>query len=63
VITEGAPNLMPAGNGWCPVHGNALCPEDYMLMRNGVAAPGYTWDESLRCGKRQPTYRIMEAGP
>lgn len=47
------------GGGWCPIHGTALCPEDYMLRRDGTVSAGYAahWSEAIRCGKRQPTYR------
>lgn len=45
---------------WCPVHGSALCPEHYMLFSDGGVAPGYrgVWSEEMRCGQRQPTYRL-----
>lgn len=48
---------------WCPVHGTALCPENYMLMSDGATAPGYhgVWDESLRCGRRSSTPRRSTA--
>jgi len=51
--------LLPAGHGWCPVHGDALCPEGYMLAADGTPRVGYQhyWSDELRCGKRQPTYR------
>jgi hypothetical protein len=51
-----------AGQGWCPVHGDGSCPEDYMLMRDGRVAAGYRdhWDDSMRCGKRVPLYRLVD---
>ena len=54
-----------AGNGVCPRHGNALCPEQYMLDGGMVPWPSYreTWDESMRCGQRQPTFRIVTPNP
>jgi hypothetical protein len=38
----------------CPVHGNAACPEEYMLNKNGTPYWRYTseWRESYRCGLR-----------
>ncbi len=38
----------------CPVHGNAACPEEYMLNRNGTPYWTYLgrWQESFRCGLR-----------
>ena len=38
----------------CPVHSNAACPEEYMLMQNGLPHPVYEgkWSEDMRCGQR-----------
>ncbi len=38
----------------CPVHGNAACPEEYMLNLNGTPRGTYLgeWRESYRCGRR-----------
>ncbi len=40
----------------CPVHGNAACPEEYMLNRDGNPYWSYqgSWHESFRCGLRPP---------
>ena len=40
----------------CPVHGSALCPEDYMLLRDGTPRADYAahWHEGMRCGLRRP---------
>ncbi len=40
----------------CPVHGNALCPEEYMLNVDGGIRAGYSvyWQEEYRCGRRPP---------
>ena len=52
--------LVPAGHGWCPIHGDALCPEEYMLNRGGPPWPDYArhWSEELRCGQRRPTFTV-----
>ena len=52
------------GDGWCPVHGSASCPEQYMLRSDGSVQAGYRdhWSEDVRCGKRQPTYRLSASG-
>ncbi len=38
----------------CPVHGNAACPEEYMLNTDGIPYWTYlgSWQESFRCGRR-----------
>lgn len=56
--------FVAAGQGWCPVHGDALCPEQYMLFADGRIAPGYSqfWSEDIRCGQRQGTYRLPLSG-
>ncbi len=38
----------------CPIHGNAACPEEYMLNQDGTTRAGYSghWNESFRCGLR-----------
>jgi len=37
-----------------PVHGSALCPEDYMLKSDGTPWAHYAdvWSEAARCGRR-----------
>lgn len=44
---------------WCPVHGSALCPELYMLDRNGQVKPMYhgIWDDDFRCRQAEQLYR------
>lgn len=46
----------PAYIRGCPVHGNAACPEEYMLRQNGTPWNQYetVWQESFRCGLRPP---------
>ncbi len=48
----------------CPVHGNASCPEDYMLHQDGTprATNDYEWKESFRCGRRPPRLILIEEG-
>ncbi len=45
----------------CPVHGTALCPEEYMLYKDGSIRPGYAadWQESIRCGQRPARPEIL----
>jgi hypothetical protein len=40
----------------CPVHGNAACPEEYMLNTDGIPHIAYSsiWKESFCCGRRPP---------
>ncbi len=39
----------------CPVHGTALCPEEYMLNQDGIPKLMYgDWQESWRCERRPP---------
>ncbi len=40
----------------CPVHGNAACPEEYILKPDGTPYWSYlgSWHESFRCGLRPP---------
>ncbi len=56
----GDPVMVPTGQRWCPIHGNALCPEEYMLRQDEQVATGYStiWNESLRCGKSQPVFAL-----
>ena len=51
--------------GWCPVHGSAFCPEQYMLANDGSVMHGYrhVWDEAIRCDQRQPLFRIVTPDP
>lgn len=40
----------------CPIHGTALCPEEYMLDQDGEPRVTYegVWQEVFRCGRRPP---------
>lgn len=47
----------------CPVHGQASCPEEYMLDRNGAPYGSYAdvWAEDLRCGRRPTVEQVLAA--
>lgn len=48
----------------CPVHGDAACPEEYMLKSNGEPWAHYAeaWSETARCGRR-PTVPLSTLTP
>lgn len=47
----GPGRFVPSGVTLCKRHGNALCPQDYMLKEDGTPKDDYksVWKESLRC--------------
>lgn len=57
---QGLPGVVEKHTTWCPTHGTALCPEDYMLDYNAKPLHTYRqlWREDMFCGLKQPLYRI-----
>ena len=56
-MTHEPARYVPVPAHFCPVHGTALCPEMYLLQRDGTPKPTRIWNETMRCGQAVQLYR------